>query len=287
MDEAEPRPSAALPPLARARLDDLLGEVLARVGDVLDTQERLRVLLDAVVGLAADLDLDSVLDRIVRVSCQLADARYGALGVLGTGADRRLEQFITHGLTDEQRAAIGDLPRGHGILGVIIDSPEPLRLERLADHPQSYGFPAHHPPMETFLGVPIRIRDQVFGNLYLTEKRSGGGFTVEDEEIVTALAAAAGVVIENARLYEESARRQRWLQAAAEITAALLGRVEREKALELVADRAREVAQGRRRRRPAQQRGPAAGRGGQLGPGARRSRVARPRRWHGGPAGPR
>jgi signal transduction histidine kinase len=244
MDEAEPRPSAALPPLARARLDDLLGEVLARVGDVLDTQERLRVLLDAVVGLAADLDLDSVLDRIVRVSCQLADARYGALGVIGTGPDRRLQQFITHGLTDEQRAAIGDLPRGHGILGVIIDSPEPLRLDRLADHPRSYGFPAHHPPMETFLGVPVRIRDQVFGNLYLTEKRSGGGFTVEDEEIVTALAAAAGVVIENARLYEESARRQRWLQAAAEITAALLGRVEREKALELVADRAREVAHG-------------------------------------------
>ena len=242
MDEAESRPSAALPPLARARLDDLLGEVLTRVGDVLDTQERLRVLLDAVVGLAADLDLDSVLERIVRVSCQLADARYGALGVLGTGPDRRLKQFITHGLTDEQRAAIGDLPRGHGILGVIIDSPEPLRLERLADHPRSYGFPAHHPPMETFLGVPVRIRDQVFGNLYLTEKRSGGGFTVEDEEIVTALAAAAGVVIENARLYEESARRQRWLQAAAEITAALLGRVEREKALELVADRAREVA---------------------------------------------
>ena len=242
MDEADLRPSAALPPLARARLDELLGELLTRVGDVLDTQERLRVLLDAVVGIAGDLDLDSVLERIVRVSCQLADAQYGALGVLGSGPDRRLKQFITHGLTAEQRAAIGDLPRGHGILGVIIDSPEPLRLQRLADHPQSYGFPAHHPPMGTFLGVPVRIRDQVFGNLYLTEKQSGDGFTVEDEEIVTALAAAAGVVIENARLYEESAQRQRWLEAAAEITAALLGQVQREKALELVADRAREVA---------------------------------------------
>jgi signal transduction histidine kinase len=242
MDEADLRPSAALPRWAWARLDELLGELLTRVEDVLDTQERLRVLLDAVVGIAADLDLDSVLERIVRVSCQLADARYGALGVLGSGSDRRLKQFITHGLTAEQRASIGDLPRGHGILGVIIDSPEPLRLQRLADHPQSYGFPPNHPPMNTFLGVPVRIRDQVFGNLYLTEKRSGTGFTVEDEEIVTALAAAAGVVIENARLYEESARRQRWLEAASEITAALLGQVEREKALELVADRAREVA---------------------------------------------
>jgi signal transduction histidine kinase len=242
MADGDARPSAALHPLARARLDELLEEVLSRVGSVLDTQERLRVLLDAVVGIAGDLDLDSVLQRIVRVSCQLADARYGALGVLGSGPDRRLSQFITHGLTEEQRAAIGDLPRGHGILGVIIDAPEPLRLQRLADHPQSYGFPPHHPPMNTFLGVPVRIRDTVFGNLYLTEKQSGNGFTVEDQEIVAALAAAAGVVIENARLYDESARRHRWLEAAAEITAAMLGEVEREKALELVADRAREVA---------------------------------------------
>ncbi len=242
MAGGDARPSAALPPLARARLDELLSELLTRVGDVLDSQERLRVLLDAVVGIAADLDLDSVLQRIVRVSCQLADARYGALGVIEVGTDRRLRQFITHGLTDEQREAIGDLPRGHGILGVIIDSPEPLRLTRLADHPQSYGFPPNHPPMDTFLGVPVRIRDKVFGNLYLTEKKSGGNFTIEDQEIVIALAAAAGVVIENARLYEESALRQRWLEAAAEITAALLGQVEQAKALELVADRAREVA---------------------------------------------
>jgi signal transduction histidine kinase len=245
MNDMDPRPSAALPPLARARLDDLLGELLTRVKDVIDTQERLRVLLDAVVGMTADLDLDSVLERIVRVACQLADAQYGALGVLGTGSDRRLSQFITHGLTAEQRAAIGDLPRGHGILGVIIDAPEPLRLRRLAEHPQSYGFPSNHPPMNTFLGVPVRIRDRVFGNLYLTEKRSPGGFTAEDEEIVLALAAAAGVVIENARLYDEAARRQRWLEAAAEITAALLGQVQREKAMELVADRAREVSGAR------------------------------------------
>src|SRR5690349_1122692 len=181
MADGDPRPSAALPPLARARLDELLEEVLSRVGAVLDTQERLRVLLDAVVGIAGDLDLASVLQRIVRVSCQLADARYGALGVLGSGPDRRLSQFITHGLTEEERAAIGELPRGHGILGVIIDAPEALRLQHLAEHPQSYGFPPNHPPMSTFLGVPVRIRDHVFGNLYLTEKQSGDGFTVEDE----------------------------------------------------------------------------------------------------------
>ena len=203
------------------------------------------------------------------------------------GPDRRLEQFITYGLTDEQRAAIGDLPRGHGILGVIIDSPEPLRLQRLADHPQSYGFPPHHPPMETFLGVPIRIRDQVFGNLYLTEKRSGGGFTVEDEEIVTALAAAAGVVIENARLYEESARRQRWLEAAAEITAAMLGEVEREKALELVADRAREVAHGDAAVGPAQHEDRQLVVEVSSGQAPDAGRVAGARRWHGGEPVPR
>lgn len=236
-------PSAGLSPLARARLDELLEELLQRVGGVLDSQDRLRGLLDAVVGIAADLSLDSVLQRIVTVACQLSDARYGALGVLGSGPGRRLREFVTHGVTEEQRALIGDLPRGHGILGVLIDKPEPLRLTSLGDHELSYGFPPNHPPMNTFLGVPLRIRDRVFGNLYLTEKQSGDGFTEEDEEIVVALAAAAGVVIENARLYEETGRRQRWLQAAAEATAALLGDDRRDRALQLVADRARDSAE--------------------------------------------
>jgi signal transduction histidine kinase len=216
--------------------------MLQRVQDVMDTQDRLRGLLDAVVGIAADLSLDSVLQRIVRAACQLADAQYGALGVLGAGPDRRLREFVTHGLTDEQRALIGDLPRGHGILGAIIDRPEPLRLTTIGEDPLSYGFPANHPPMNSFLGVPIRIRERVFGNLYLTEKQSGEGFTEDDEEIVAALAAAAGVVVENARLYEESERRQRWLEAAADITAALLSSADRDDALQLVADRGREVA---------------------------------------------
>jgi signal transduction histidine kinase len=242
MEEQAAGPSAALSPLGRARLDDLLEELLQRVGDVLDTQDRLRGLLDAVVGIAADLSLDSVLQRIVKVACQLADARYGALGVLGSGPGRRLREFVTHGVSDEQRAQIGDLPQGHGILGVLIDKPEPLRLTSLGDHELSYGFPAHHPPMNTFLGVPLRTRDRVFGNLYLTEKQSGAGFTEEDEEIVVALAAAAGVVIENARLYEETGRRQRWLEAAADASAAMLGEGDRDEALQCVVDRVREVA---------------------------------------------
>jgi signal transduction histidine kinase len=235
-------PSSALTPLSRARLDELLVELLQRVEDVVTTQDRLRGLLDAVVGISTDLSLDSVLERIVRAACQLADAQYGALGVLGAGPDRRLREFVTHGLTDEQRTLIGDLPRGHGILGAIIDRPEPLRLANLGESSLSYGFPPNHPPMKSFLGVPIRIRDKVFGNLYLTEKQSGDGFTADDEEIVVALAAAAGVVVENARLYEDGERRQRWLEAAADITAVLLGEGSRDDALQMVADRGREVA---------------------------------------------
>ena len=235
-------PSSALSPLGRARLDELLQELLARVKDILDTQERLRGLLDAVVVIASDLALERVLEQIVKAASQLVDARYVAVGVLGSGSDRRLQAFVTYGLTADERAKIGDLPRGKGLLGHIIDHPEPLRLADLHKHPESYGFPPNHPPMTSFLGVPIRIRDKVFGNLYLTEKAGGGNFTQDDEEIVIALAAAAGVVIENARLYEESARREAWLEAAAEITAALLGPVQRADALQLIADRARLVA---------------------------------------------
>jgi signal transduction histidine kinase len=241
--ESAESPSAALGSLSRVRLDDLLGELLGRVGDVMESQDRLRGLLDAVVGIAADLDLDGVLQRIVHAACQLADAQYGALGVLGAGPDRRLSAFVTHGLTDEQRERIGDLPSGHGILGVIIDSPEPLRLDHLGQDPRAYGFPPHHPPMDTFLGVPVRIRDNVFGNLYLTEKRSGGRFTPDDEAIVVALAAAAGVAIENARLYEDARRRRRWLEAAADATATLLRAPDREHALTFLAERACDVAE--------------------------------------------
>ncbi|MGZ4438397.1 MAG: GAF domain-containing protein, partial [Nocardioidaceae bacterium] len=132
-----------------------------------------------------------------------------------------LVDFVTSGLSDEQRAAIGDLPRGHGILGLLIDHPEPLRMHRLQEHPQSYGFPPNHPPMERFLGVPVRIRGTVFGNLYLTEKAGGADFSPQDEKLVEALASAAGFVIENARAYAQSERRRQWLEASAQITDAL------------------------------------------------------------------
>ena len=155
--------------------------------------------------MAADMSLDRLLERIVEIARDLAGSRYAALGVLGDGPER-LRTFITHGMAPAQVREIGDLPVGHGLLGLIIDRPEPLRLHDLTEHPASYGFPPNHPPMRSFLGVPVRIRDKVFGNLYLTEKVGGGDFTEQDERIVTALATAAGVAIENAELHEEAAR---------------------------------------------------------------------------------
>ncbi|WP_319460914.1 GAF domain-containing sensor histidine kinase [Micromonospora sp. RTP1Z1] len=228
-------------PLSRVRLDELLQEMLDRVGDVMTSRERLRALLDAVVGIGTDLDLRSTLQRIVQSACELVGARYGALGVIGP--DRLLHDFIIHGIDDELHAKIGDLPHGRGVLGLLIDDPRPLRMPDITEHPKSYGFPKHHPPMHSFLGVPVRIREHVFGNLYLAEKQGAAEFTEDDEEIVVALAAAAGVAIENARLYALAHRRERWLAATAEITSVLLGEVRRTDALTLVARRAREVAE--------------------------------------------
>jgi signal transduction histidine kinase len=162
-------------------------------------------LLDAVIALAAEQGLPSILRRIVQAAAELVDARYGAVGVLGAdhaGPTQRLVEFVTTGIDDELRRRIGDLPRGRGILGLLITDPEPLRLGDIAQHPASVGFPPNHPPMRSFLGVPIRVRDQVFGYLYLTEKKGALEFSREDEEIVVALAGAAGVAIENARLHE-------------------------------------------------------------------------------------
>ncbi|SCF36768.1 Histidine kinase-, DNA gyrase B-, and HSP90-like ATPase [Micromonospora purpureochromogenes] len=234
-------PSLGLSPLSRVRLDELLQEMLDRVGEVVTSRERLRALLDAVVGIGSDLDLRSTLLRIVQSACELVGARYGALGVIGP--DRLLHDFIIHGISDELHAKIGDLPHGRGVLGLLIDEPRPVRMPDITQHPKSYGFPPHHPPMHSFLGVPVRIRDQVFGNLYLAEKQGAAEFTEDDEEIVVALAAAAGVAIENARLYALAHRRERWLAATAEITSVLLGEVRRTDALALVARRAREVAE--------------------------------------------
>ena len=160
----------------------------------------LRRLLDAVLTIGSDLDLAAMLRRIVEAATELVDAKYGALGVLDdTGT--RLSQFITVGVDDETHRRIGNLPEGHGILGLLIVDAKPIRLPDLREHPDSFGFPPNHPPMRSFLGVPIRVRDEVFGNLYLTDKTSGEVFTDVDEELVVGLAAAAGVAIENARLH--------------------------------------------------------------------------------------
>jgi signal transduction histidine kinase len=232
--------SLGLTPLSRVRLDELLHELLDRIAEVMTSRERLRSLLDAVVGIGSDLELRSTLERIVVSACHLAGAKYAALGVVG--GDHKLVEFITHGIDPRGHAAIGDLPTGRGVLGLLIADPRPVRLPDITQHPQSAGFPPHHPPMHSFLGVPIRIRDQVFGNLYLAEKQGAPEFTDDDEEIVVALAAAAGAAIENARLYSLAQRRQRWLAATAEIITRLSGQVHRDEALSLVARNAREVA---------------------------------------------
>ena len=222
-------------------LVELLRRVVIRAEDVAAGEERVRALLDAVVAVGGNLDLHQTLQRIVVAAARLADARYAALGVLDHTGEQ-LADFITHGVSDDERASIGAPPRGHGILGLLITDPRPLRLHNLREHPESFGFPDKHPIMSTFLGVPVRVRDHVFGNLYLTEKRGGGDFTIEDEQAMQALATTAGIAVENARLFEETQRRARWATATAEIQRTLLRHVDRGAALALVAARAREVA---------------------------------------------
>jgi signal transduction histidine kinase len=219
-----------------------MGDMLTGEADTgaLDLPPNARALLDAVVAISSDLDLHSVLLRIVESACEITGARYGALGVLGNAGG--LVDFVTTGISPEVHRAIGDLPRGHGILGLLIDHPQPLRLKHLQEHPRSYGFPPHHPPMESFLGVPVRIRGTVFGNLYLTEKRNGADFTDQDELLVEALASAAGFVIENARAYTQSERRRQWLEASAAITEALQPPVRLEDALRQIVIGARRAS---------------------------------------------
>src|SRR3954470_1650845 len=203
-------------------------------------ERRINRLLDAVVAVGGDLDLQAVLHRIAQAAANLVDAEYAALGVISEDG-RSLAQFIVVGVDDDMVARIGDLPSGHGVLGKLITDPRPLRLDDLASSPDAYGFPPNHPPMHTFLGVPIRVRDAVFGNLYLTEKRGGGSFDEDDEAIVLGLAAAAGVAIQNARLFTETRQRERWLEASSEVSTALLSGKDPEDVLSLVAQRAREV----------------------------------------------
>ncbi|SDI08719.1 Histidine kinase [Sinosporangium album] len=225
--------------LPHMRLDELLAELQTRLDAVLATRDRIHSLLEAVVLVGSDLDLPTVLRRMVEAATKLVDARYGALGVIGDGGT--LVEFIPVGLTEEEIAGIAHWPHGKGLLGLLIKDPRPLRLSDIADHPESYGFPPGHPPMRAFLGVPIRVRDEVFGNLYLTEKVGGGAFEEEDEAIVSALATAAGIAIENARLYEESRRRETWLQISSELTTGLLSGTDVRRVLALMALRTREM----------------------------------------------
>jgi signal transduction histidine kinase/uncharacterized protein YqgV (UPF0045/DUF77 family) len=211
--------SMDFPDVPRSELERAIEDLVARANDVLQTQGRLRHLLQANRIVVEELNIDQVLRRIVEAAVALVEAEYGALGVVSP--DGSLERFIHVGIPSDEAQRIGHLPEGHGVLGAVIDAGETIRRDHLADDPRSAGFPKHHPAMDSFLGVPIRVRNEVFGNLYLTN-RKGGAFSAEDQELVTALAATAGIAIENARLFDETLRRQRWSSALAEVTATLL-----------------------------------------------------------------
>ena len=231
------KPRSLLPNL---RLDDLLAELQVRLQAVLATRDRVNALFEAVVAVGTNLDIEVVLRGIVESAVTLVDARYGAMGVIGDG--NRLIEFIPVGLTESEIEGIHHWPEGRGLLGALITNPKPLRIADLGQHELSSGFPAGHPPMTSFLGVPIRIRDEVYGNLYLTEKRDGGEFDEEDEVVLVALAAAAGVAIENARLYDEARRQQRWLSASAEVTRTLLSGADARDALALITAKSLEIS---------------------------------------------
>jgi two-component system sensor histidine kinase DevS len=222
--------------LSQLRLRELLAEVQERITQIVEGRERLDGLVEAMLVVTSDLDLDTTLRTIVHTAIELVDARYGALGVRGSGHD--LLAFIYEGIDENERERIGHLPEGRGVLGVLIDDPKPIRLDDIAQHPASVGFPPNHPPMRAFLGVPVRIRDEVFGNLYLTEKTNGQPFSEDDEVLVKALAAAAGIAIENARLYEQSRARQSWIEATRDIATELLSGADPARVFRLIADEA-------------------------------------------------
>ena len=221
----------------RRRTRELLREFVDRADELVRTQEHVEGLLGAVVSLTEDLSLEAVLDRVVQSACELVGARYGALGVIGD--DQQLSHFITVGMDDDGARVMGDLPTGHDVLDQLIQEPKPVTLHDLGEHAVSVGFPANRPRMKTSLGVPVRVRDEVFGNLYLTEKMDGQDFTAEDEDLAVALASAAGVAIQNARLYEDSNSRQRWLEAGMEVSDRLKARPGSDtENLDMIADRA-------------------------------------------------
>ena len=205
-----------------------------------DRRDRKDMLLEAGLTLASELSLPIVLQRIVDLAAQVTDARYGALGVLGDGEE--LVEFITAGISAKQRREIGALPRGRGVLGLLIHEPRPLRLKNIGDHPRSVGFPPNHPPMHSFLGAPVKAMGRVFGNIYLAEKRSATEFSPEDEDSLVVLATQAGVAIANASLYEETRQRETWLDALHDITNHILSGADAESLLEDIAEHALKLA---------------------------------------------
>lgn len=222
--------------LSALHLRELLTEVQDRIEQIVKGRDRLDGLVAAMLVVTSGLELDVTLRTIVHTASELIDARYGALGV--RGSDHELIEFIYQGIDEPTREKIGPLPQGRGVLGVLIDEPTPIRLNHLDDHPASVGFPPDHPPMRTFLGVPIRIRDEVYGNLYLTEKANGLPFSEDDEVLAQALAAAAGIAIDNARLYEQSQVRQAWMEATRDIGTELLSGTDPTAVYRLIAEEA-------------------------------------------------
>jgi len=228
---------------SRLALDDLLAELLRRTREVVDVRDGLWNLIEAIVSVTStELSLASVLTRIVEVARDMVAAEYVALGVIADGGG--LREFVHTGMDADVVARIGHLPEGHGILGLLIHEPQVLRLDELSNHPSSVGFPEHHPPMGSFLGVPIEARGTVYGNLYLTNRRGGHGFTDDDIELITTLAAVAGVAIDNARVHEDALRRQRWLEATRDLTGELLAGQDHKQVVPLLAARIRELAGG-------------------------------------------
>jgi GAF domain-containing protein len=214
------------------------------VGAVSSNENRLRALVETGVAITSELSIDALLQRLVESASELTGARYAALGVIDRGG-AELERFLTTGIDAETKAAIGDLPRGRGILGVLIREDEPLRLHNIGDDPRSVGFPPNHPPMKTFLGVPVHLRGVAYGNLYLTEKAGGEDFTDEDQELVELLASQAAVAIENARLYEAATTWSRQLESLNEVGNALATETDLDRLLDLVARRLRELLDAR------------------------------------------
>jgi signal transduction histidine kinase len=228
--------------LSQLRLRELLVEVQDRVDQIVKGRDRLDGLVEAMLVVTSGLDLDTTLKTIVKSATTLVDARYGALGICGEG--RQIVDFVLEGMGEADLEMIGRAPQGVGVLGVLLDDPKSIRLDEISNHPASVGFPPNHPPMHTFLGVPVRIRDEIYGNLYLTEKANGAPFTDDDEVLVEALAAAAGIAIDNARLYQQAQTRRAWIESTRDVATQLLAGDEPTDVLRRVAVDVLELAQG-------------------------------------------